>query len=427
MTETARLPTVAVVYGSGSAGPAAIVRAARGLCEILFVCDTAVPGVAAVLAGLRRRNQVCDISGLGPKGPAAVRAEAPDGIVTFSEYCLGLTAELAAALGLPYHDAETVRLLTDKAAQRAALAAAGVDDTATRVVRSTSEVRAAATGIGYPVVVKPRTGAGSRNTVRLEGPDSGLDRLAAAVRAEPADEFVVEKCLLGDPAVAGAGWGDYVSVEAVVDGGVVRTVCVTGKLPLAEPFRETGMFIPAHLDGKTETAVVELAAAAVRALGVQTGVTHTEVKLTPQGPRIIEVNGRAGGHVVDILLRAGCFDLVLAALRLSLGLAPGEPAALHGVSFHYMLLGPVSATELVAVEGLAETRALVGVTGADPLASPGDRLDWRVGNQVLGLVQGQVPDHLALADTVAQIEKNFRSVCRCESEQPTDTVHGAWP
>ena len=45
-------------------------------------------------------------------------------------------------------------------------------------------------------------------------------------------------------------------------------------------------------------------ATGIEALGVSTGCLHTEVKFTPDGPEIIEVNGRVGGGVPEMLERA---------------------------------------------------------------------------------------------------------------------------
>ena len=49
-------------------------------------------------------------------------------------------------------------------------------------------------------------------------------------------------------------------------------------------------------------------------------VTHTEVKLTPHGPRIIEVNARPGGDYIPLLVKATTgYDLREVSLHLSSG------------------------------------------------------------------------------------------------------------
>ncbi|MFE4972942.1 hypothetical protein ACFRAR_12600 [Kitasatospora sp. NPDC056651] len=434
---TGALATVAVVYGRGAAGPAEILGAARGLCDVVFVCDPAVPGVAPLLAGMRRRARVCEISGHDDAAAAELlREHGPVGIVTFSEYCLAGTARLAEALGLPYHRPDTVRLLTDKADQRAAFAAAGVDHTPSLVVRSAAEVDAAVRRLGYPVVLKPRTGAGSQDTVRLAdaeqqrraladvglapGPGPGLEPGPGPGSGPgPGDgrpgpgsgprDFVVEKYLPGDPTVAGPDWGDYVSVEAVVQHAEVTTLCVTGKFALADPLRETGLFLPATLAPAVEKDVAELAAAAVRALGVTTGVTHTEVKLTPDGPRVIEVNGRVGGRAVGLLDRALGIDLLALAFALALE-HPVEPVTAPrpaAVTFEYFIVPPRTVGTVRAIDGADAVRALPGVGEVDVATAPGQPVDWRHPAQRLAFVRGAVATHDELRRLVTSVHDRF--------------------
>ena len=116
--------------------------------------------------------------------------------------------------------------------------------------------------------------------------------------------MVLEGYLADDP-----GWSDddvagYVSVESVVAGGVISHLALTGRFELAANFRETGFFIPAALSAAEQDEVLGLASAAIEALGVEIGCLHTEVKFTPEGLRVIEVNGRVGGGVPEMIERA---------------------------------------------------------------------------------------------------------------------------
>jgi len=61
--------------------------------------------------------------------------------------------------------------------------------------------------------------------------------------------------------------------------------------------------------------VPDLATAATKALRVRTGFLHTEIKVTPSGPRVIEVNGRLGGGLPNLLQQAAGFDLLRALGR----------------------------------------------------------------------------------------------------------------
>jgi hypothetical protein len=116
------LPVVAIDYDLGAAGPMEIVRAARGVCEPLFVVDRASTHCAEMLSVLQRCGTVCDVTGLDDDAAAALVARhSPAGVTTFCEYRIGHAAHIGRALGLPAHSPSTVAALTDKQAQRDAL------------------------------------------------------------------------------------------------------------------------------------------------------------------------------------------------------------------------------------------------------------------------------------------------------------------
>ncbi|MFE1794346.1 acetyl-CoA carboxylase biotin carboxylase subunit family protein, partial [Streptomyces sp. NPDC059525] len=348
----------------------------------------------------------------GPPGQrhAALRALDPDGITTFSEYRLAATAELAQACGLTFHPPHVAAVLVDKERQRTRLREAGVQSTRCVAVRTAAQVPAALAEVGLPAVVKPRSGAGSVDTCRVDSAGQAM-AVAEEFLAGGGAEFVLEEYLEGDPDAAGPGFGDYVSVESVSSGGAVRHVCVTGKLPLAEPFRETGMFQPAALSEPLARQVLALTGAALRALGVTDGVTHTEIKLTPDGPRLIEVNGRMGGYVGALLRRSTRFDLLRAALRAALGL-PLEVPELEfpAVEFVYFLTPPADAgATLAGIRGLEEVAAMEEVWQVKAEAVTGRSVHWRAGTEGhLGTVHGTAADHGRLRSAVRAIDAAIR-------------------
>jgi hypothetical protein len=254
-------------------------------------------------------------------------------------------------------------------------------------------------------VLKPRSGAGGACTCRVDTAASASARLREfqAGREGRRAAFVLEELLSGDPAAAGPQWGDYLSVESATCGGVTTHLEVTGKFPLTPPFRETGYVVPATVDPALREAVLGITGAAVAALGVTGGMTHTEVKLTPAGPRIIEVNGRLGGYVAGIVRRARGFDLVRVALAAAfgapataaLGLAPAQP--LPGYlrhAFQYFVLPPMDVVRLRELTGAPELRRQPGVQLVEVFKQAGDELDWREGTlSYLGIVHGSGPSH----------------------------------
>jgi carbamoylphosphate synthase large subunit len=256
--------------------------------------------------------------------------------------------------------------------------------------------------VGAPVIVKPRYGAGSVDTLRIDTPAQARTwsaEQAERIRTVPGTfrEFVVEELLMGEETFAGPDFGDFASVESIVEGSRVRHLCVTGKFPLAEPFRERGLLVPSTLAPDMEQRCRDLAEDAIRALGIDIGITHTEMKLTPAGPRIIEVNGRPPGYTAELLRRAtgARFDLTAAAVRVALGLPGGDlPVLLDQVTYVYFLQPPQDATRLVSMAEPGTAAEVPGVRRFEPYVSPGSPIDWRWGTSGhIGLILGEAADH----------------------------------
>ena len=230
--------------------------------------------------------------------------------------------------------------------------------------------------------------------------------------------MLAEEMLRGRP---GLPFGDYVSVESMCTPRGIRHLAITGKFPLVSPFRETGRFWPALISTAERTLIEDLVTRALRALRMSTGLTHTEVKLTSAGPRIIEVNGRLGGHVHGFAQQAASVSLVRLAGLLALGHDPDPPPGLDlpgRVHFQYNTLAPTGACALLAVHGAARVRRVTGIEGFRVYAKPGDVFDADVMTRHLDLLWGSCEIHAdmrgILQDALGQLSYEFRFPDRTE-------------
>lgn len=277
-------------------------------------------------------------------------------VTSSSEYSVATASEAARALGLPHPDPAAVRACRDKASQRRILQAAGVGCPAFAEARTSAEAAAAATGIGFPVVVKPVAGSGS----------IGVRRCADAEQVRAAAEAVLET---GPAALGGLAPQPAVLVESYLDGAEYsvetldeQVVGVTGKHLGAEPyFVETGHDFPARLAPDQRRELGEVAVAALRALGLGWGPAHTELRWTSAGIRVIEVNPRlAGGMIPRIVEAASGVDLIRHTVARAAGLAlPLAGSRSGGASIRFMLTD--RAGQLTEVRGLAEASRQPGV------------------------------------------------------------------
>lgn len=378
---------LAYVYHPRSFPTMSLVEAARGLCELLWIVDTSDEEMASMERLLKRFGTTIDIAGLTADEAAAVVAVyEPHGILTLVDANLRLTAELAMRIDRQFGSPATAVRLTDKHAQRDALAAAGLvvprhwiigDEEFEETWRS---IERHAT---FPAVLKPRRGEGSRDTQPVES----LDELRTLVEehrsGDRSRDFVLEEYIVDAvDGVAGEGFAGYVSVESFVQHGEVVHLAITGRMPPAFPFRETGFFLPSALDDGVASSVLDVATKAARAVGVELGCLHTEIKLTPSGPVVIEVNGRIGGGVPEMLAAATGVDFMKVAMRLALGeiVEVGPMPQAQRVAYLFYVQAPVGLRNVMAVEGLDQLREFPGVQEILLNRGPGHLVDWREGN-----------------------------------------------
>lgn len=299
------------------------------------------------------------------------RAVAPDGVMTWDEPRVVHAARLAAALGLPGCTPESALRCRDKHATRTALAAAGVPQAASILVTSLAQARAAAEQIGYPLVLKARALGASIGVVMVEHPD----QLAARFRiARGADVPTVTELPPGDVLVEEYLQGPEISVDAGFADGVMSIGFLARKQIGYPPyFEETGHLV----DGKDpllqDDQLRKVLVAAHEAVGYHTGWSHTELRLTPDGPKVVEINARIGGDRIPQLAElATGVRTASAAAAIACGRAPDvRPlrSRVAGIRFCYPDRDVVARGVHIDRDRLPPT-----VAYAEAIAEPGQQL-----------------------------------------------------
>lgn len=415
MTDGRARPRLGVVVaGAGAVTPLEAYLGLRSIVEPIFLVahlDGAPPDPRSdpVLKRLSDRAEVTTTD-------AAADARL-HGVTTFSADGVAVAGALAATLGLPPLAADAGEGLADKLVQRSTLgtdigarfaalpSAAEDDDTLAAWSRTAAH-------IGLPAVLKPALGHASHGVAPIDD----LAALAAAHRRlQRADlhgesgRWLLEERLTGHDQWPRAA---YVSVETVVAGGRPHHVAVTRKLPLVPPFRELGQYLPPATDpdaDEVEAAILEVTTTALDRLGVRHAVTHTELMLTSSGPRVLEVNGRIGGLVRDLVRRAYGADLVPVAAEVALGWAPttlpGSRATLGGaLVFQYAPLTPTTPGRFLEVVGLDDVLATPHLERYAAHVRPGDEVPGGTHTATLGVLSGTCADERELALAVQAIE-----------------------
>jgi biotin carboxylase len=244
---------------------------------------------------------------------ARAREIGATGIMTVSEFCILGVNKAAEILGLRSAGPNLVRS-RDKRLMREVWRNAGVPSPNFRPVSSLEELEAALAVLKLPVLLKAAWGAGSLGQVPIyhagdaetawKTATGALDAAFASgfrelmVPGSPRD-LLVEEIIKGSTGgwyEPDSGYGDYLSVEGMVDGGVYHPLCITARIPTIPPFTELSNLAPCELSEDRQRAIEQVARTAVDALELDTCATHTELKLMADGSiSLIESAARPGG------------------------------------------------------------------------------------------------------------------------------------
>jgi biotin carboxylase len=147
---------------------------------------------------------------------------------------------------------------------------------------------------------------------------------------------------------------------------------------------EIGHLVPALISESEADVLIEHVRVALTALGIESGITHTEVILSPDGPVLVETHLRqAGDEIMHLVEDATGVDLTELLLLQVAGVDIGERPELvsrHRAP-HYQAaaairyLAPNLRGTLERIDGWDDVRAIDGVRSAEQLIPDGSPLD----------------------------------------------------
>jgi argininosuccinate lyase len=311
------------------------------------------------------------------------------GVTSCSEYFIATAAALARRLKLPGPSPRAIRACRDKQTQRVRLQAAGIAVPQFRSARSVKTAVGASQQLGFPVVVKPVSGTGSIGVKLCHHADDVAAHADALLRERRNERGLPmpHRILIEEPVV-----GPEYSVETFCGEIVGITNKHVGPLPY---FVEVGHDFPAGLSPEARESVCLTVSRALKAIGLEWGPAHLELRLTPAGPMMIEINPRlAGGFIPQLVFLATGVDLISETIRLVMGRQPRWHRTRDRHAAIRFLLTPHEGT-LLKVQGLDEAVQIPGVADVRLYVRAGDRLRLR------GDFRDRVGHVIAVGDTPA--------------------------
>lgn len=333
-----------------------------------------------------------------------------DAVVPVDDETTLVGAAIAARLGLRCNPVGAVAAARNKRLMRERLAKAGLPGPVFTTVSVHEDPAAVARRMTYPCVLKPLVLSASRGVIRADDP-------AAFVAA-----FQRVRAILAEPDVAALGDGtDQILVEAFVPGVEVALegLLIAGTLsvlalfdkpdPLDGPYFEETIYVtPSRLPATTQRAIADVTAQAARALGLEDGPIHAELRLDARAaadaprPVMLELAARSIGGLCSRTLRFGTgLTLEDLILRRALDL-PIASLEREGRAAGVMMIPIRRAGVLEKVEGLDAAEAMPLIEDVTISAHPGETLvPLPEGHRYLGFI-------FARGDDPAAVERALR-------------------
>lgn len=200
-------------------------------------------------------------------------------------------------LGIPGMGLRAARNFRDKARMKDVMRRAGIPCARHRLLARHADAHAFARAVGFPIVLKPPDGAGAKGTQRVDDAAS----LESALRRHPPSPA---RPLLAEELVRGSEHSfDGVSID-----GKLVWHSITHYLPaplevVENPWIQWCVLLPRELEDPAFDDIRQVAAAALTALGMDTGISHLEWFRRPDGSLAIsEVGARPGGAQISKLI-----------------------------------------------------------------------------------------------------------------------------
>lgn len=284
---------------------------------------------------------------------AAAEDFQPDGIVTLAtDMPMRGVAKTSDKLHLHSINYETAVKATDKYEMIKAFKACGVPSPWYFNVDTLEELKALEGKVTFPCIIKPTDNAGSHGVAKVNSYEELVANYEYSHSCSRHGKVIIEEYLDGPE----------VSVEVMVVNEKVHILQITDKITTGAPhFVEMGHTQPSRLPIDAQQQIREVAEAACKAIGIDKGPAHVEMKVTPRGPVMIELGARMGGDNITthlVPLSTG-IDMVGSTIKVALGEEPDITPTLHsGSAIRYF---KVPFGTIKAIANVEEAQKVPGV------------------------------------------------------------------
>jgi formate-dependent phosphoribosylglycinamide formyltransferase (GAR transformylase) len=209
-------------------------------------------------------------------------------------------AQVREACTIPGTSVRTAWLCRDKPSMKEALRAAGVPTAASAAVDSAAEAHEFAGQVGFPLILKPRSGAGASGTVRVDDLPA-LEHALGVFGGQGAESIAVEEFIEGHE-----GFYDTITVNGQVALDFVSHYYPNVLAAMRARWISPQFVATNRIDTAPEYAELrDMGQRVITALGIETSATHMEWFFGPKGLKFSEIGCRPPGVGAWDLYSAG--------------------------------------------------------------------------------------------------------------------------
>lgn len=326
-----------------------------------------------------------------------------DGIMTLAtDMPMRSVAAVATEMNLVGIDNETAIKATNKAEMRKALRNNSVPIPKFFIVGDEIEYLKVVKEFNVPFIVKPSDCSGSRGIFKVSDITNEELILKAYKYCYP---YSKNGCVVVEEYMS----GPEVSVETIAIDGVCHVIQITDKMTTGDPhYVEMGHSQPTRQSKTIVEKIIDVTKAANKAIGIENGPSHTEIIITEEGPKIVEIGARLGGDCITthlVPLSTGV-DMVECYIRIALNEKPNfERKWNKGAAIRYF---KQTAGIIKEIKGIEEAKQINGIKQISIVHNVGEKItDVIDSGSRMGFVIAQGSDE---SDALSIAEKAIDSI-----------------
>jgi len=296
-----------------------------------------------------------------------------DGVMAHAVEIPVVIARVAQTLGLPSISPDVAENATNKFKRLECLRRANVPIPQYRCVESIEEAINTASGLGFPIVLKPTNNSAARGVIKVDSPDALPDAFNFTSKFSLENFVLIEKYIEGEE----------LSTESLIVNGEIYTIGIADRnydrQRFAPYFIENGGEMPTKINNELHQKVLKTIEAGIKAIGINWGVVKGDIIIDNDKPKILELAVRTSGgrfSSLKIPISTGV-DFLGIYIRMCVGddIDPIElkPKCNIGIAERFIFHKPIQIKIITGIDEAIKTPEVIELY-LDKKLSPGNTL-----------------------------------------------------